>query len=68
MHSKNMKTVWFNLSIVILPPDFEAVDALCVRAILSVRKSARPFHQTISLVENYFLSQNNQLTQCCGVF
>ena len=41
MHSKNMKNVWFNLSIVILPPDFEAVDALCVRAILSVRKSGQ---------------------------
>ena len=32
---------WFNLSIVILLPDFETVHALCVRAILSVRKSGQ---------------------------
>ena len=34
---------WFNLSIVILLPDFETVHALCVRAILSVRKSGQAF-------------------------
>lgn len=39
MRSKNLQNAWFNLSILILPPDFETVHALCVRAILSVGKS-----------------------------
>ena len=41
MHSKNVKNAWFNLSIVILPPGYETVHALCVRAMLSVRKSGQ---------------------------
>ena len=41
MHSKNVKNAWFNLPIVILPPGYETVHALCVRAMLSVRKSGQ---------------------------